>query len=584
MTAEAFALIGDKQRAENQLKRLDVLGRSFPGYKIPVLSILAWKELNSSRDDAAKTFLDDALVSAENLKQLGRDPIDAATALATALAAVGRSDEARKVISRHSNHETLGQVSSLLQMMQQSGNYDLDAHITAGPVYPSQAQQWIAVTYGLAVNQRVQESLAWAESHPDTEGRTDCVIVWAEVLADDLSGNQQAGGLSQIQAAAEKLTPAGQSRLWARVAGRQLAAGDKTAAEKSLVSARSILESIPVPKPFALPEPRRLYRLGLVSSTGTGLPNPAPLRISALAAAEIARVEIQLGQTEQAWKSIQLAMAFARGMAPTVSSIQEKLDVAEARPGSIRGEISRFLNIDSKDRNKLQLVLNRYTKGCERIRDAAQARHHLQTQLFAEAAQWGLEEKVWDEIRSRSENNDLDQKELYYTTSVPVVLANRFQVVEANDRVQEILSIFAGGKRQPNAEEEIKQATIRHLAVDAGVKNAATALESKTLDPYVKELWALQLASRLVKEGNTDRAYQFATAMEDEILRENTLTLIAAQATEIGHGETIWKLIQSGGRQQAMDRIALCRGFVAGSVTHASHATSKPSLSSPAKK
>ncbi|MCH7686433.1 MAG: hypothetical protein IH899_07100 [Planctomycetes bacterium] len=462
-------------------------------------------------------------------------------------------------------------------MMQQSGNYDLDAHITAGPVYPSQAQQWIAVTYGLAVNQRVQESLAWAESHPDPEGRTDCVIVWAEVLADDLSGNQQAGGLSQIQAAAEKLTPAGQSRLWARVAGRQLAAGDNTGAEKSLASARGILESIPVPKPFVLPEPQRLYRLGFTSSPGLRLPDPAPLRIGALAAAEIARVEIQLGQPEQAWKSIQLGMAFARGMAPTFSSIQEKLNVAEAQPGFVQGEISRFFNIDSKDRNKLQLVLNRYLKQCEKIRDVSFSRHHLQTQLFAQAAQWGLEDKVWDEIRSRSEHNDLNQKELYYTTSVPVILANRFQVAGANDRVKEIQSIFSGSILQPNAEEEIRQATIRHLADDAGVKKAAIALEDRILDPYVKELWALQSASRLVKGGNTDRAIRFAYAIEDEILRENTLMLIAAQATGIGHGEKIWKLIQTGSRQ-LMDRIALCRGFVAGSVTDASGGTSEKSV------
>jgi hypothetical protein len=585
MTAESFAFIGDKQRAENQLKRLDVLGRSFPGYKISVLSILAWKELDSSRDDAAKKLLDEALTSSEDLNQLGRNPIDAATALSTALAAVGRNEEARDLISRHSNNESLGQVSSLLLMMQQSGNYDLDAHITAGPVYPSQAQQWIAVTYGLAVKQRRQESLAWAESHTDSEGRTDCVIAWAEVLANHRAGSQQAGGLSRIEKAAEKLTPAGKFRLWARVAGRQLAAGDKTGAEKSLASARGVLKSIPVPKPFVLPESRQLYRLGSSSNSDTGLPDLAPLRISALAAAEAARVEIQLGQTEQAWKSIQLVMAFARGMAPALSSIQKKLVIADEQPGSIRGELSRFLNINSKDRNKLQRVLNRYIKQCERIRDAALARHRLQTQLFAEAAQWGLEDKVWDEIRSRSEHNDLNQKEFYYTTSVPVILANRFVVSGANDRVKEIQSIFTGGNLQPNAQEEIKQATIRHLADDAGVQNAATALEmeSNTLDPYVRELWALQSASRLVKSGKTDRAVRFAFAMKDPILRENILMLVAAQATGIGHGETIWKLIQSGSRQ-AMDRIALCRGFVAGSVTHASHATSKPSVFPPTKK
>ena len=59
--------------------------------------------------------------------------------------------------------------------------------------------------------------------------------------------------------------------------------------------------------------------------------------------------------------------------------------------------------------------------------------------------------------------------------------------------------------------------------------------------------------------------------------------LIAAQATQKGDGEMIWKLIQNRGNP-AMDRIALCRGFVAGSLTHASRAPSKPSVSPPAKK
>jgi len=75
----------------------------------------------------------------------------------------------------------------------------------------------------------------------------------------------------------------------------------------------------------------------------------------------------------------------------------------------------------------------------------------------------------------------------------------------------------------------------------------------------------MQLASRLVKAGKIDSAVRLARAVEDPILRENTLTLIAAQATVNGQGEAIWKLLQNQSRLP-MEWIAIGHGFVSGSL------------------
>lgn len=553
-TAEVFVAIGDLQGARAQLEQLQVVGREVPFYRVMPLAMIAWKQLQQGDETSAIQTLDDAYKAAQSLPRVGRLPLDSATSLAAVLVAAGRFDQARDLIAQHQGSGTLGRLSADLYRVREFETYDLDA---AGPhdrLIRWTAPQWVAVTLGLAAHRRWDAALRWATAHPTQEGRTECVIAWGESLVEQAYSTDRPEALQQVEKAANALQTAGRVRLFARIAALQSAAGESAAAAATLDKARNLMASVQIPSPVALPDMEKLYR-------SFSLPEPTPLRLSALAAAELARAESILGDAEAAWEHMSAAFDLCRAMAPAVGVIQQKLDEIDRRGSrAVRNQLKASLELDTDD--EARRAFRNYFKLCKEIREAAETRLQLQVALLGEAARSNLRDRIWDLVRASAEHNEPAQREPYYNTRLPWLLADAYRNAGNDERASEIRSILSKNNVAPDPWVELKQTAEQHVA-ESRVAQAASVVDRSRVDRYLRSHLALGLACRLMSRGEADAAYDFVTSLDDQIMREDAFELISALAVKNGRGQAVWNVIKNV-ELPPTERIALCRGFIAG--------------------
>ncbi len=572
LTAEAFAVSGELEAARRQLQQLSQTRRPIPYYSVTPIVDVVWKELQEGKTDAALQTIKSAQEHAVKLPLRGRSRLDIVTALATILVAVGQDDEARELIEKHHENSQLGQLSADLFAVRSLGTHDLDSADGSGPLYPWKEPQIVAVTLGLAARGQWEAALRWAENQPDKETRIDSVVVWADQLARQAVVTQRPLDHAQISTAAQKLPPAGQARLYARLADRQLSAGMNQPAEQSLVSARDALASVSLPEEIVLPGMKQLLKFQL--------PNTALLKMAALAAGEIAGVEARLKRPRDAWASLEQAMKFLRAAAPSpLASRQHRDELNDLGKQAIRDRLTALLQLSSDD--DARLALNSYRGKCNLMLQRSLKRFDIQTALLIRAVEWNLEDDVWNEIRTRADQPDVHLREPFYHTKVPWILRDRYLAAGAENTVAEIEdALSAAGLQRPNAEQHFIREASRYVE-HGDVRKAAQALEQFNLSRVnraTRDRWRLRLACRLVNRGQLEDAFSFIREIdhEDVMLREDAWQLMAALATRNGHLLQLWDIAQES-RLPPTEIVALYRGLV-GAIAATDSERSTPPL------
>lgn len=570
LTAEAHAIQNDLDSARAQLDQID---RLVPYYRILPLVQIAWRKLEAGETAAARQSLDEALTAAEELPTRGLARLEFAVELATALAATDRITAAQNLLDKHQETSVGGQLSAEVAIVRASGSFDLDAIANEAPILPPVAPQGIAVTHNLVARGYSAAALKWALAQPSPEMNSEAVVAWAEATnfqsasAGEANANGAFFNSAQIEAAAGGLPAAGRARLYARLADRAQSAGRTTASDALLSKAHDALAAAPPPAEFVLPDMKGLKDLQA--------PDPVPLRMGALAAAEIARAEARRGSSEEAWSACQLAMRYLRGSAPAPSAIRSRInEIADQGSSAIRDRLMRALELNGED--AARLAFNDYRKNCGRLDNAAQQRFSAQEAILAAAAEWGLRESVWNEIKSRAYDSELDRREPWLATRVPWVLLDGFEEagdVEATEAVRAALRAAAATRPEGDA---LAMAAWK-LIEDGRPKQAAREFETRkaSLVPQgVRDRWRLRLACRLVARGRIDSAFEFSGAVSenDIVLREEALRMSAALATRRGHGPAIWKIGQKP-TWSATEVVSIYRGLIEGFDAVRSEAT-----------
>ncbi|MGH7127253.1 MAG: hypothetical protein ACREIV_01700, partial [Planctomycetaceae bacterium] len=412
LAAEAYALAGDVDGAFEQIRQLGVV-RADPSDAVEPLVEIAWQQHAAGKEDEARQRIAEAQRLAEELSNYGRDRLESATSLAIALVAFGQIEPARALLEEYHDGGPAGQLSAWLHYVRDLETFDLDTALQHGPVLPWANPQWTAVTQGLVLHGFADEALKWAGAAEEPAVRTESVIAWAEALTALALRDGGTEDLSQIDSAAASMPPAEQARLFARVAGVFFAHGRNDEATAWLSKATASLQQVSAPQPASLPDLRTMYREPTIDAT--------PLRMAAVAAAEIARVQAELGQPEPAWSSMQTALNFTRAMTPSPVVVEEHIQSVTSRRDQIQDQLRSELSLDSADEAATAYI--RYRQQTERLLAAARERFDLQAALLAEAAEWGLHGPVWSEVQSRSAHADAGAREPYLKSSrVPSVL------------------------------------------------------------------------------------------------------------------------------------------------------------------
>lgn len=560
LSAIAFIESGDVQGGRDQIEQLMKVGKQNPYEACLPNVILAWQQLATSPEEFKKTVAE-AKRLADNLPPRGRYAIDAGIATAAVLVADGQLEEARKLISANQGPPDLKQLAAAYQVVQNNHTYDLDAPLTGRTLGDWLAPLESAVTLILAAHDRWDDAKAWAVQLTDPLARTEATLIWGEEFARHTLAADPAADLTNVVAVADGLPPAAKARLLARLAAVQLTSGNAEAAENLLQQAAQLLAGIAGPVPFKV--------TGAKSVLDLKLPDGAPLRLAALAAAEIGVVRTQMKQTDAAWSSFQMGLRYLRGTAPGLTFAQQRQSQIEGGGAEkIRGELKSALQLKTDD--QVRLHFNQYVSKVKDIRNAAFQRFQRQTELLEVAARLGLVDQVWDEIQKGEARPDVMEREPFLASSAPTVLAEQFKSAGNADARQAVMK--AAQPRENSIAPELQVRILAELTrqgIDAGQVTETVKQLNETLSSGtgVHHETSLRLACRLVKAGKSADAIKFVGGLRDTVLREDGLYLIAALASRHGHAADVWKQVGAG--LGPMETAALCAGLATG-IAHPS--------------
>ncbi len=412
------------------------------------------------------------------------------------------------------------------------------------------------MTVALAARGYSAEALQWAKSAPDSRSVRDCLAAWTEALI--LSGKSK-DAVTAIDAEIADRSPADQTWILSRVALVLGTTGQPEQAGQMLTRARQVLTKTGTPSPAPFPELKQLCNLQL--------PDTSALRDAAVAATELAHSEAVLKQGD-AWKTISLAQEFARAMAPSPTIARTPLaNIRQFGDASVKTEIKRELRLLMD--TEVDAAYKKYRANCQALEDAAIARFALQTEIVSAAVSWGLADQAWAEISQRAaESIDPTAVEPWLTTTVPYGIHEHYRVSGETGKLQTLLGAVPDKTFKDTKDLKVFYGAESLRVIAEGKETAAAKGLSawrprSENDSYWRQEMTLRLASQLVAAGKNAKALEYALAIDDSLLREMALELVAAQSTVAGDRTTAFEAARNPGLIPP-DRVALLRGLVGG--------------------
>jgi hypothetical protein len=538
LVATALAQIGNVQAAQLQLKQMRSMRPPLPYYQIEPLVEIAWWAHKAGDGDAFKDAIDQAINAASSLSRLpkrGRSRPMYAVDLATVLVVANRLADAQNLIDENEARTPNGQFAGKLSAMRATNRFNADADET--PIYRWVAPQTVAVVIALVARGETDAARNWAASQQDVEVRSEAILVWADESLRQALAAGSSLDMPAIEAAAKGVPASGRVRLYARLAGRYLSAGRKSDVDALLVKAHAESKLPPPPSKRVLP--------GLKETMTLQLPAAAPLRMQALAAAELAVVELRAGNAGKSTEACQLAMQFLRGSAPSPVAIGQRLnEIKDLGTTAMKSKLKQALEL--KTDGEAFLAFNEYRRNCNKIAYASRNRFAVQEAILVAVVKAGLLDSVWQEIRERSDETDPNLREPWAVTRVPQLLIDRLTENGNDDAAKPIRAIVSAAGARRLVIEQIVMAAEK-LIDNGQFKQAVQVFErqgSASVSGDQRAYWRLRLAGRLIAQQKIDAAFEFigAIADTDASFRESALWLAAAQATQSGHARQVWKI------------------------------------------
>lgn len=560
LCAEAFAEVGQLPEAVAQIDAM----RNVDGYEEfcevePWVSI-ALARLETGDRDGANAALDEALAKAD-FPIAGRAPLDAAGALAGALAFAGRTDEAKQVARHDTSAELRGRLSTLWRGAIDGAAFEIQTASDRPDLSSMPSPQWVTVTRFLVFQGDTQAALAWARSAPTVSARDNAIAVWAAELVLLATTADDANTLAQVEQVAASLDPAGKARVWAAVSHAQRQRGAADAASKSLTTASNAAANLTVPTEVRpLPALKDIY--ASENSANAGLPEETEYVDGALAFMDLAQLNAALGQPEQAWSYVQSALSLLRGATPGPEATAELVDQCDRDADAVKRRLKAALEIDE---DRAFLAFNQYRNQCRILNEQAALRYQVQVELLRRAVGWGLGPQVWVEIQSRNGEPDSNDREPYFQTSLPGMIAFRADKSGDKELAKSVTAALAPAPVRLEARDRMEVEFA--AALEAGdLAQEEAALESYRMragqDPYPMYLIALQAVSRLIAEDRHSDAFDLAQRIPYPLTREDAYWLIAAAAVRDGRHSEIWR--RDRDQLSATELAALYRGFIDG--------------------
>jgi hypothetical protein len=566
LAAEAYALLGDFTEAANQRQQLTKVGESLPYYQVPPLCAQAWSQFEKGDTKAAVETADAALKASQRLPKFGQTAAKATVNLAAVLVAAGREADANGLIKRQNDSGPFAQLAGLLTDTYNRRSFNIEGAIEIRPAVAWNSPQRAGAIQVLVAHGQDDKALEWAASTTDIPARTEALAAWAAATAR--AGNGRAA-LASIEAKASQLPAASKARILAQLALGHIAASDQAGAEKAVTAAQAAAASVKKPAALTMPNMAQMYEYEL--------PNAAPMQAGILAHSEIAHVQALLGKTADATESLAAVCDIARAIAPSPIGTQECFD--EIERGGVSTTNSRLQNaLGISTTDKLDIARRRYTRQCQKVNEAAQARFNLQETILTQAIEWGLLDAVWKEIGEQAKADAAsNEEEPYFDTALAVILADAYTSAGNSELAQLVQTAVESHEVRAASKDARAARVLRHkreqgtwkYANGGDPRKAAAGVNSAPVGDDAQKAWkwewSMRVACRLVNSDKTADALAFIRALKDPVQREDVYRLAAALATKRGDGATVAEFI-SKNKLPFTEQVSALSGVVTGAT------------------
>jgi len=549
-SAEAAARMGKVSEAKGQLRKLEEVGRTVFFLKVPPLSEIGWRQRQQKEGDAevAKT-LDEALQAAGKLRPQGRFRYEAAMPLASLLVAANRDQEALNIIRQHHTSSMTGRVAADVFVAMQATDYDFDRATEVAPIGGWHAPQFSAIPAALIARGEPDAALRWVQLAESPEKLAEATMVWAEFLVQTSTNAELPDRLGAIDAAIKNLSPAGRALVRSRTAASLLKREQTETADVWATAARAELAGIPVPPPMELQNKKAVINFRA--------PELGEIRTAARATAELARLEIALGNTEEGIATVDRGLQFCRAMAPAPAVVQGWLnDINQSGMAAIEARIKAELSLPNNDIARLQAA--DYVRNCKVLSELANERFELQVATIEAAIAPNSLESV---VTFITDKEKIPAKEAFADTAIAWMLVEQFQAAGEKDRAKQVYNQMA--KDSESNAWQLPQ--IRNMIADGEFQDAADQINRLSGTADQRDHAVHLLLSRLVRQGEWKSALSVAHLLSDAGLSEEALLLVSAQASSMGNGTEILKFADQL-QPQYTEKVSIYTGILLGST------------------
>ncbi|HUG19881.1 MAG TPA: hypothetical protein VMM56_12935 [Planctomycetaceae bacterium] len=552
--AETYARIGQTSNAIEQLEHID---KSDPGIyfqeRLPPLVEIGWQQLAAGDRAALEATLKQAEKAGAETDHVSRPRFDRLSSLAALLAASGTLERAKhwtNVATKVSNisdleeFERLRQASSQITPLFIIPDYKFTIWID-NPLLRKQSPEAVTIALLLAGHGRDQEAVQWMNSL-DVRARSDAFSAYINWKAS--RGESSTAKVEQLLAGQPEVIHV---RILSAASSRLREKGNAAAADDFLSKAVAKFDALPKYQELLLPSPHLVVDLKL--------PDAEPRLHAALAAWELAQAQSAAGQTNEAWASIQYALASCRSIAPSPAALG-------ARPRSdndsgaeqIKQKLAKELELTTD--NEIRINFNHFTSRLKQFEATASRRMSWIQAILDTALDWGLEEQVWEEIRARFDQTDADLKEVMI--QAPLMIKLR-QKLEAQNKSAPLEQIKARRDVRQLALDPQRQFV---TAIDEMIRlgkfdGMAKAAQVAQIDRNRIELILLERMQKLIDEGKIDlclalidslpdvvpRMTSSGTRINDQLVlvREELYFFLGRQAAALGKGTELVETFQN---------------------------------------
>jgi len=554
LAALAMVHAGDRPAAEDQLNQLRRVSAQSPYEVIPPLALATWRFHQEGSPERAAA-LEELKRHAPQLPKRGRFAIESGLATATLQASAGDAAGARDTLAAHRAAPRVEQLAALLQLVNLDGTFDLDARQPGRLAGDWQAPLETGLTLQLCQQGRWEAAEAWARQLSDPLARDESLLAFAELGARRVLSQQTPGDLASIQAVGESLSPIGKIRLATRLAAVQSSVGQDPETQKLLATAKILLGGLSVAPPPRLPTLKSVF--------DSKTPDAIQPQQVGRACQEQARVQLDLKQPEEAWKTLKIGLTHLRGAGPGLLAIRKLRSRAEGTEvEGLRRELKRILALANDD--QVQRELTRFRQKTEELERAAQVRFRGQIDLLAAALEMGLAEPAWKEILEMDGQQGDDDRDPVLSSALPPLAALAFERAGKQEQAQSIRRDFAN--RAAEAEPQEASRIIPHLLAqacdDGEVPRGLELLKTYLTESGDLQAEALRLLCQLVNRGKLETAYQLANGIPMESLRDDALFLLAARAARLDQGTPFKRMLPKG--LSVIDSGSLYSGLASG--------------------